>query len=387
MFFFVSQTNLPMANQFGSFIIHKECKFTSARISTLHLRTSASLPTFMPVATKAAMKGILSKTLNEQIILSNTYHCRNLENLSDFMGYSRAMLTDSGGFQIVSLQGTSVTEAGVTFFDASTNNSEKILLTPEGSMEIQNRLGADIIMQLDDVVNPLNEREKVSVAMERSLRWLKRCYEGHKRDNQLLFPIVQGGLHKDLRKSSVDKILEYAPKGIAIGGLSGGEDKSDFIEIVKYTIECLPKHIPRYVMGIGYPEDLIACVAVGADMADCVYPTRTGRFGRALMDEGDINLMKDVYKNDMGPLVSGCECFSCVKHTRAFIHSLKGTTNFCILLTIHNLQYMKDLMDRIKQSIMEDNFDVFVRTWSRKRFKGAVPTWFSKVFQDFGIKL
>lgn len=332
------------------------------------------------------MKGILSSAVNEEIILSNTYHCRNLENLAEFMGYGKAMLTDSGGFQIVSLNGAVVNEEGVTFYDEK-GEWKEVVLTPEESIRIQERLGADIIMQLDDVVNPLSEREKIESAMERSLRWLERCYKTHKKDNQLLFPIVQGGLHKDLRKISAIKILAHNPRGIAIGGLSGGENKQDFINTVKYTISCLPKSLPRYVMGIGYPEDLIACIAVGADMADCVYPTRTARFGRALHDEGDLNLMKESFKKDHGPLDVDCDCFTCLSYTRAFVHSIKGTTNFGILLSVHNLGYMRRLMKRIRESILNDRFDVFVMQWTKRRYGECVPEWFCEVFKEYGIVL
>lgn len=343
----------------------------------------------MPVATKAAMKGVLSETLDEEIILSNTYHCRDLTDLSGLMSYNKAMLTDSGGFQIVSLEGAKVDENGVTFYDArrDSRGSEEIVLRPEDSIEIQNRLGADIIMQLDDVVNPLVSREKIESAMERSIRWLHRCLNVHKNKNQLLFPIIQGGLHKDLRKTSVSKILECDIRGIAIGGLSGGEDKSDFISIVKYTITLLPKYLPRYVMGVGYPEDLIACVAVGADMADCVYPTRTARFGRALHDEGDMNMTKECYKTEFVPIDIDCDCFTCVNHTRAFVHSLRGTTNFCMLLSIHNIHYMRRLMRRIRESIMNDGFVQFVREWVHRRYGDKVPEWFRSLFEGYGIKL
>lgn len=370
-------------SEIGNFKIHKKCIKTNARISsyTLHHGT-ASLPTFMPVATKACMKATLPQFLDENIILSNTYHCRNLKHsLESFMSYKKPMLTDSGGFQIVSLKDAKVSEKGVTFYD-----NEEVLLKPEDSIRIQNFLGADIIMQLDDVVNPLTERKRVEEAMYRSIRWLKRCIDSHENTNQILFPIVQGGLHEDLRKTCITEMLKNNVKGIAIGGLSGGENKEDFIRIVRFCINNLPKEIPKYVMGVGYPEDVLCIIALGADMSDCVYPTRTARFGRAFTDYGDINLAKAEYKNVLTG-VEGCGCFMCVNHSLGYVHSLKGTSNYCSLISIHNIFYMRNLVNRAKKAIMEDCLEDFVKEWASKRFGNSIPSFFRQTFGYFGIEL
>ncbi|KAM0673722.1 Queuine tRNA-ribosyltransferase catalytic subunit 1 [Gurleya vavrai] len=373
-------------NDIGSFKILAKCSKTNARVSTYVLaHGSVNLPTFMPVATRAAMKGVLSTQLDEEIILSNTFHCRHLKNdLHDFMNYKKCMLTDSGGFQIVSLTGAFVKEEGVYFPDYKKN--EKVLLTPEDSIAIQNTLGADIIMQLDDVLNPLQKKEKLEEGMKRSLRWLKRCFKAHANEKQILFPIIQGGLHDDLRLESIKGILENDIKGIAIGGLSGGEDKAEFSKTVGFCIKNLPFNIPKYVMGVGYPEDIIVCIALGADMSDCVYPTRTARFGRAMTDKEDLNLLKRKFFNDFRKTDEECECFTCLNHTRQYLHFIKGTTNFCSLISIHNIFYMKKLTKKIRQSIIEDKFDVFVKVWMNNRFKN-VPDWIKNVFKEFDVEI
>ncbi|KAG0440807.1 Queuine tRNA-ribosyltransferase catalytic subunit 1 [Dictyocoela muelleri] len=358
------------------FKIIKKCKTTKARISELTLfHGKALLPTFMPVATKGCMKGVLLHHFDHQIILSNTYHMREMMNsLENLMKYHKPMLTDSGGFQIGSLN-PKVTEEGVHFDD--------VLLTPEKSIEIQNRLGADIIMQLDHVVNPKLETRE---SMERSVRWLDRCIKFHKNNNQLLFPIIQGGTNLAYREESVREILKRNPKGVAIGGLSGGEDKKLFAETINFTTNLLPENIPRYVMGIGYPEDIIICIALGCDMSDCVYPTRTARFGTAMTDSGNLNLTKNKFSTNLTKIDNDCECSTCQKYTRAFIYSLKGTSNFCTLLTIHNLFYMKNLLERIRTAIQEDRFPEFIKTFFEKRFR-IVPSWIIFALKLVGVNL
>lgn len=375
-----------LQNELGKFTIIAKCSKTRARASEFVLNHgTVKLPTFMPVATRAAMKGVPCDKLEHEIILSNTFHCRHLtQDLHDFMNYHKNMLTDSGGFQIVSLSGASVVEEGVIFPDFKTDTN--IMLTPEQSIEIQNTLGADIIMQLDDVLNPLESKKKLEIGMERSLRWLQRCYKAHMNNKQILFPIVQGGLHDDLRLKSINGILKNDIQGIAIGGLSGGEDKSEFSKIVSLCTKNLPKNIPKYVMGIGYPEDIIVCIALGADMSDCVYPTRTARFGRAMTDKKDLNLTKQIFCNDKSKIDEFCECFTCKNHTRQYIYHLKGTTNFCQLISVHNLFYMKNLTLRIRQSIIDDCFDIFIIKWMKQRFQ-IIPKWIIDVFDQFNIVL
>lgn len=387
----------------GDFRVVKRCSTTNARVSELDLNSVClSLPIFMPVGTYGAMKGIRVPDLQEDMILANTYHLRGLgKNIKEFMGYAKGMLTDSGGFQIGSLPNVAVMEEGVRFGDT--------MFTPEDSMSIQMALGADIIMQLDDVVNPCDTREKIEVAMRRSIRWMDRCIQAvnegsdlqdSKRlkrssdipqirldgnSRQILFPIIQGGLDEDLRAESMSEILKRSPRGLAIGGLSGGEEKAEFARIVHYCTRNLPENIPRYLMGVGYPEDIVVCVALGSDMSDCVYPTRTARFGRAFADTGDICLTSRV-RSDKGKIDDTCGCYTCSRYSRAFLFAIRGTTNFCMLLTIHNLHYMRNLTRRVRESIMEDRYPEFIRTFMAARFKD-IPGWIRTALRGVGVEV
>lgn len=392
---------------FGEFKVIKKCSITNARVSTLQLANNTlHLPLYMPVGTYGAMRGVEPDELDEEIVLGNTYHLRNLgRNIKEFMGWKKSMLTDSGGFQIQSLPDVSVTDAGVVFGSK--------LFTPEESMDTQQILGADIMMQLDDVVNPNEPREMHVVAVKRSLDWLERAVtrinaseaktktnnENKKRKlavgastvikpvgNQILFPIIQGGLHTDLRNESIAGILKYKPIGIAIGGLSGGENKNDFVRIVHHCCMNLPDGMPRYLMGVGYPEDILVCCALGTDMSDCVYPTRTARFGRVFRDEGDIVIDNRV-SGDIGPIDPNCECKTCNKYTRAYLSLIKGTPNYCTLLSIHNLFYMRRLTERIRKSIEDDKFVQFCKTYFTKRYKKDVPDWIINAMKLVNVKI
>ncbi|KAF9762701.1 Queuine tRNA-ribosyltransferase catalytic subunit 1 [Nosema granulosis] len=384
---------------FGDFEILKKCKTTNARVSRFTLNNNTlDLPIFMPVGTYGAIKGVPVEDLKEQMILSNTYHLRNLKkNVKNFMKWKGSMLTDSGGFQIGSLPNVEVTEEGVLF--------DKKLFTPEESMDIQMGLGADIIMQLDEVVNPNDPIDKIEVACKRSIRWLDRCIkqvygsedeENPKRvkenlpqikleaRNQILFPIVTGGLDDSLRQYSIDEIVKRNPKGLAIGGLSGGEAKSEFARTVLYCTTHLPDSIPRYVMGVGYPEDIVICSALGTDMSDCVYPTRTARFGRMFSDTGDIyitNKLKGETKKRQD-----CDCFTCKNYSLAYLSMLKGTTNFCILTTIHNMHYMRNLTRRIREAILKDEYPEFIKNYMNTRYE-KVPEWIVDVLKKVNVEV
>ncbi|EKX51466.1 hypothetical protein GUITHDRAFT_85003 [Guillardia theta CCMP2712] len=255
----------------------------------------------MPVGTMAAVKGLTVdelEALDVPIILGNTYHLAlrpgtelldELGGLHDFMGWRRSILTDSGGFQMVSLlKLANITEEGVTF--QSPSDGSQMLLTPEKSIQLQNEIGADIIMALDDVVSSTTpDPERVQEAMHRTLRWIDRCIAAHKKpDKQNLFGIVQGGLDLDLRATCCHELIKRNLPGYAIGGLSGGEAKDEFWKVVLCCTKLLPPNKPRYCMGVGYPIDLVVCVALGVDMFDCVYPARTARFGVALTDNGNM---------------------------------------------------------------------------------------------------
>ncbi|ELA41046.1 tRNA-guanine transglycosylase [Vittaforma corneae ATCC 50505] len=388
---------------FGEYKVIKKCKTTNARVSELELKSNTlHLPIFMPVATYGAMRGVKVSSMPEEIILSNTYHLRKLgKNIKEFMKWSKSMLTDSGGFQIQSLPNVDVTDDGVIF--------DNKLFRPEDSMDIQMCLGADIMMQLDDVVNPKEERAKHVKAVKRSIEWLDRAimHIDKKRDeqgdqtsgnskkikkdlrilpirNQVLFPIIQGGLEEDLRKRSIEGILERRPIGVAIGGLSGGEDKGEFCRIVLYCCNNLPEGMPRYLMGVGYPEDIVVCCALGVDMSDCVYPTRTARFGRAFRDEGDI-LIDGRVLGDLTPIDKDCQCSTCKTYNKSYLLTIKGTQNFCMLVSIHNMHYMRNLTQRIRKSILSDNFPKFVKEYMENRFKDDIPLWIKETLSKFGI--
>ncbi|ELQ73898.1 Queuine-tRNA ribosyltransferase [Trachipleistophora hominis] len=530
------------------FKILKKCSKTNARISTLTLNHyTASLPTFMPVATHGILKA--KHGYEDEIILGNTFHLRNLNrDLHSFMGLKGGLLTDSGGFQIISLK-NKVNEDGVVFLDydcdgkriggkkfnrddggndddnrsndnnegnddenesiSNDDNNEGIsndqnegrgidninendgidninendgidninendgidninendgidninendgntgntsgdrnvniennanskycknvyclnttcigcsfipsqkakyfartishhyknfLLTPEKSMAIQNTLNSDIAMQLDDVIRPCSPKNRHLLAVKRSIRWLDRCLAHTKNDAQLLFPIIQGGLFNDLRMLSVDEIVLRGVKGIAIGGLCGGEDKKMFCNIVFNTVNYIRSKIecPIYVMGVGYPEDIVVSIFLGSDMSDCVYPTRTARFGRMFTDYGDINVNSfadgnDAYRgrssrrNDTqaytntrirdGVVYNECACRTCTRFSINYLKMIRNTPNFCILMTEHNLFYLRDLIDRVKRNIRGGTLDIFVKEWMMKRFGGKVPDW------------
>ncbi|EDQ92416.1 uncharacterized protein MONBRDRAFT_4956 [Monosiga brevicollis MX1] len=271
-----------------AFRIVAKCSRTPARASELYLpHSTVHTPIFMPVGTQGTMKGLTPaqlESLNCQIMLSNTYHLgsrpgpeimKQAGGLHKFMNWKRSVLTDSGGFQMVSLLHLAeITEHGVSF--QSPHDGSQMMLTPEHSIGLQNTIGADIIMQLDDVVSSLISGPRVEEAMHRSIRWLDRCIAAHARpEEQNLFAIIQGGLDLELRRQCVDAMVERNTPGYAIGGLSGGEEKSSFWRVVKETARLLPDDKPRYCMGVGYATDLIVCVALGVDMFDCVFPTRT----------------------------------------------------------------------------------------------------------------
>ncbi|KRY16526.1 Queuine tRNA-ribosyltransferase [Trichinella patagoniensis] len=312
------------------FEVIARCHVTKARAGVLNFpKAVVETPVFMPVGTQGTLKGILTEQLKDlgyNLLLSNTYH----------LGHR----PDSGGFQMVSLAKLmNISEEGVHFI--SPHTKEEMLLSPERSIEIQNSLGADIIMQLDDVVPSLTVGPRVEEAMYRSIRWLDRCIAANRRPNeQNLFPIVQGGLDPTLRIKSAQEICQRDCPGYAVGGLSGGEDKNQFWRMVSISGDNLPDCKPRYLMGVGFAVDLLVCVALGMDMFDCVFPTRTARFGRALIPGGSLNLKKAKYSTDFKSIQEGCDCYTCKTFTRSYlccvaVHETIG----CHLITIHNLHY------------------------------------------------
>ncbi|XP_058976258.1 queuine tRNA-ribosyltransferase catalytic subunit-like [Musca domestica] len=379
-----------------------ECSASKARAGLMTVRHSeVNTPVFMPVGTQGTMKGVLPDQLidlNCQILLSNTYHLgmrpgidilKKAGGLHKFMSWPRAILTDSGGFQMVSLlQLAEITEEGVNF--RSPFDNSECMLTPEHSIEIQNAIGADIMMQLDDVVKTTITGPRVEEAMHRTIRWVDRCIKAHARDDdQSLFPIVQGGLDPELRKKCVSGLMERQVRGYAVGGLSGGESKDEFWRTVHTCTDLLPKDKPRYLMGVGFAADLVVCVALGIDMFDCVFPTRTARFGCALVMEGQLNLKNKKYALDLRPIDEDCECSTCKLYTRSYLHHIATIESVsCSLLSVHNIAFQLRLMRTMRKAIEQDQFPAFVKDFMSKHFVDEpVPKWIREALTAVNIQL
>ncbi|XP_050166009.1 queuine tRNA-ribosyltransferase catalytic subunit 1 [Myiozetetes cayanensis] len=378
-----------------------ECGRSRARAGELRLpRGTVPCPVFMPVGTRGTAKGLTAAQLAAlgcRICLGNTFHLgtrpgpeliRRAGGLHQFMDWPHNLLTDSGGFQMVSLaQLSEVSEEGVLF--RPPHGGDEILLSPERSMEIQNALGADIAMQLDDVVSSTTTGPRVEEAMDRSVRWLDRCVAAHGRpEEQLLFAIVQGGLEPSLRQRCIQAMTQRDVPGFAIGGLSGGEDKARFWRAVKFSAERLPRDKPRYLMGVGYATDLVVCVALGCDMFDCVFPTRTARFGSALVPWGSLQLKNRRFAKDFRPIDENCACPTCQRHSRAYLHALlRSETAALHLLTLHNLAYQMKLMGSIRESILRQRFPEFVREFMDTMYGERGAPWVREALASVGITL
>ncbi|KAH0598919.1 hypothetical protein MHUMG1_03031 [Metarhizium humberi] len=393
-----------------SFELVARCSTTRARASNLTLpHGPVQLPMFMPVATQASLKGITPQQLEEtgcRLCLNNTYHLGlkpgqevldAIGGAHKFQGWKHNLLTDSGGFQMVSLlKLAKITEEGVRFL--SPHDGSPMLLTPEHSISLQNTIGSDIIMQLDDVlVTTSPDKVRMREAMERSVRWLDRCIAAHKKpDSQNLFCIIQGGLDLEMRRECCKEMLARNTPGIAIGGLSGGEAKADYCRVVEACTALLPDLKPRYVMGIGYPEDLVVSVALGADMFDCVWPTRTARFGNAITKHGVLNIRNAKYANDFGPIEPGCECMCCRQGeggmgiTRAYVHhNTSKETVSAHLLTMHNVWYQLNLMREVRQAIIEDRFPTYIRQFFADLYESKTdyPDWAVEALKQVSVDL
>lgn len=355
-------------------------------------------PVFMPVGTQGSIKGLTPgelqlPPLDCEIILGNTYHLgfrpggdrlERFGGLHEFMGWPRNILTDSGGFQMVSLLALAeITEEGVTF--ASPVDGSKMLLTPEQSIALQNQIGSDVMMALDDVVDSKTvNAARFTEACHRTLRWIDRCISAHKRPTaQNLFGIVQGGLDVapgGLREVCMAGMLErdaHLP-GYAIGGLAGGEDKEHFWRVVDYCTARLPPNKPRYLMGVGYPLDIVVCTALGVDMYDCVYPTRTARFGTALVHSGLLKMKAAAMATDDSPLDPTCPCYVCKTYTRSYLNLLsRKDGNGPQLLTYHNIAYMMRLLREMRGAIMAGVYPDYVRAFVANMFPDpdTVPPW------------
>jgi tRNA-guanine transglycosylase, queuosine-34-forming len=345
------------------------CRQSGARLGRLHTPHGViDTPVFMPVGTLATVKAMTPeelKTLGAQIVLSNTYHLylrpgpdivREAGGLHRFMNWDRAILTDSGGFQVFSLSSLrKIEEEGVTF--RSHLSGEKLFMSPEKAIEIQNALGADIIMAFDECAPYPAEYEYVKQSVARTTRWARRSLAAHRRpEDQALFGIVQGGVYRDLREQSARELVELDLPGYAVGGLSVGEPKAVMYEILEYTVPLLPADKPRYLMGVGSPDALIEGVIRGIDMFDCVLPTRVARNGTVMTTEGRLVIKSARYARDFGPLDPHCNCYVCRNYTRAYIrHLIKADEILGIrLTTYHNLAFLLNLMAEIRQAIRED---------------------------------
>ena len=350
------------------FKIKQVCKQSGARIGELKTpHGTIETPVFMPVGTLASVKGVKPEELTDlgaQIILSNTYHLflrpgdeivKKAGGLHKFMNWDKPILTDSGGFQVFSLSDLrKVTEEGVAF--QSHLSGERFFLTPEKCMEIQNNLGADIIMAFDECTKAGATYDQAKQACERTTRWLKRCYEVQKNEKQMLFPIIQGNMFKDLREKSLNEVSKYAKCGIAIGGLSVGEPKEKMYEILDFLKPKYPENMPRYLMGVGSPDCFIEAVARGVDMMDCVLPTRIARNGTALTKKGKMIVRNACFKDDFTPIEDDCDCYACKNFTKSYIRHLICSDEMlgAQLLSIHNLRFLTKLSEEIKKAIYDD---------------------------------
>jgi queuine tRNA-ribosyltransferase len=352
-----------------------------ARRGTLELaHGNVETPAFMPVGTYGTVKAMSPLELDEinaHIVLGNTFHLwlrPGLEviaahgGLHKFMGWNKPILTDSGGFQVWSLGDLrKITEEGVKF--RSPINGDSCFLTPEESMRIQRVLNSDIVMIFDECTPYPATNKEASDSMQLSLRWAKRSKQAHEGNPNALFGIIQGGMHEDLRDVSLNGLEEIGFDGYAIGGLSVGEPKEDMLRILAHTAPKMPKEKPRYLMGVGTPEDLVAAVSQGVDMFDCVMPTRNARNGWLFTQYGDVKIKNATYKNDTQPLDADCACYTCQNFTRSYLHHLHriGEILGSRLNTIHNLHYYQQLMAGMRNAIETGTFEAFKLEFATKR--------------------
>ena len=353
-----------------------------ARYGMLHTNYgSYETPMFMPVGTLANVKTLTPeelKAMNSAVILSNTYHLwlRPGEDVVDhagglhkFMNWNGPILTDSGGFQVFSLaknKKKDIVEEGVHF--KSHLDGKDLFLTPELSIQIQNKLDSDIAMSFDECIPYPATYEYAKASTERTLRWAKRGKDVFNNENQSLFGIVQGGEYEDLRKFSAEETVKMDFDGYSIGGTSVGEDKDTMYRMIDYAIKYLPENKPRYLMGVGDPIDLLEGVERGIDMFDCVLPTRIARHGNAFTRYGKINIKNAKYKEDFTPIEDSCDCYTCKNYTKAYVRHLIVSNESLggRLLSIHNIRFLIKLMEEIREAIKEDRFIAYKKDFIEK---------------------
>lgn len=374
-----------MNNKYFSFELQKTDPETGARAGVFHTPHGDILtPVYMPVGTQATVKGMLPKDLEavgSQIILSNTYHLHmrpgddliaRAGGLHKFMNWNRPILTDSGGFQVFSLASlNNITDEGVRF--SSHIDGSKHFFTPELAMEIQHNLGSDIVMAFDQCSEYGYSHADAERAMERTAKWLERCYRAHENPAQALFPIVQGNMYEDLRAESLKRCLPFVKHGIAIGGLSVGEPKPKMYELLDFLQPLLPTDVPRYLMGVGSPDCLVEGVLRGVDMFDCVLATRVARNGTALTSRGKVVVRNGAYKEDFTPLDPDCDCYCCKHYTKAYLRHMvnAGEMTGATLLSLHNVAYLHKLMKGLRESILGGYVKEFAKDFYAKQESGA----------------
>ena len=368
-------------SQFHYQLLRKDSQSQARRGRIVTRRGVIETPVFMPVGTQGTVKGMLPEALKEigaQIVLGNTYHLylrpghrlvQQLGGLHQFMQWERPILTDSGGFQVFSLgDRRKISEAGAAF--QSHLDGSRHLLTPELSIEIQLALDADIVMVFDECIPHPAERNYILESTNRSARWARRCREALPAgSDNALFGIVQGGMELDLRRQSVEQLLEIGFEGYALGGLSVGEEISLMYDLMEYSLPLLPADQPRYVMGVGTPENLLEGIARGCDMFDCVMPTRNARNGVLFTSFGKISIKQARYREDAGPIDSKCQCHVCRHYSRAYLRHLylSGEILASVLNTHHNLHYYLQLMADARRAIEEDRFGEFRAAFYHRR--------------------
>ncbi len=355
-----------------------ENKARRGELQTAH--GAIQTPAFMPVGTAATVKAVKISDVKKsgaEIILGNTYHLmlrpgadliEQLGGLHKFSGWDGPILTDSGGFQVMSLSKIrKISDEGVEF--SSHLDGSKFFLTPEKSIEIQHKLGSDITMIFDECVEFPASYEQAQDAMRRSVLWAERSKSAfQKRDGYGIFGIMQGSTFSDLREISSKKLIEIGFDGYAVGGLAVGEGQEEMFKVLDYSVDFLPENKPRYLMGVGKPSDIVGAVARGIDMFDCVIPTRSGRTGQAFTMNGAINIRNAKYRDDAKPLDEKCACYACQNHSRAYLHHLVKANEILgsMLLSEHNIFHYQDLMKEIRKNIEEKKFTNFVKTFFQK---------------------
>jgi queuine tRNA-ribosyltransferase len=353
------------------------------RFRTAH--GTVETPAFMPVGTQGTVKAVMPRdleTIGSHVILANTYHLsldgrtelvERAGGLHGFMAWERTILTDSGGFQVFSLPGREVSEDGVSF--PQDKGKPRMLLDPEGSMDIQRRLGADIVMAFDECCAHDAPARYIAASVDRTTRWARRCLSQPLADHQLLFGIVQGGVHREQRERSARALTELDFDGVAIGGVSVGEGHDLMAAVTGWTAPLLPQDRPRYLMGVGLPQDILVAVEHGMDMFDCVIPTRYARGGTLFTRKGRIRIGDRAHRHDTAPVEGSCECYTCQHYSRMVLRHLHYAHEplFETLASLHNLTFYEDLMAGCRHEIERNRFGAWKAAWLR-RYSGGEPS-------------